>query len=147
MLLLNNSPLTIHTVRVSTTYIFTYRCIIVWTVLEGSSDDLREGLLVANDLVEDPEQGDPVAVVVAEETCEEGSTQGVLHSKGVLLIPQLEVGTCHRQGEGRGRDQCSHQNFEIGGCRGESKALVSNPAPILCECHYCAIDCCVLACV
>ena len=49
----------------------TYRCIAVWTVLEGSSDDLREGLLVANDLVEDPEQGDPVAVVVTEETCEE----------------------------------------------------------------------------
>ena len=29
----------------------------------------------------------------------------------------------------------------------ESKALVSNPAPILCEYHYCAIDCCVLECV
>ena len=46
------------------------------------------------------------------------------------------------------RQQCSHQNFEIGGCRGvESKALVSHPAPILHECHYRAIDCCVLACV
>ena len=44
--------------------------------------------------------------------------------------------------------QCSHQNFEIGGCRGvESKALVSNSAPIFCEHHYCAISCCVLACV
>ena len=44
--------------------------------------------------------------------------------------------------------QCFCQSFEIGGCRGvESEALVSNPAPILCECHYCAIDYCVLACV
>ena len=29
----------------------------------------------------------------------------------------------------------------------ESKALVSNPAPILRESHYCGIDYCVLACV
>ena len=47
-----------------------------------------------------------------------------------------------------GNCQCSHQNFEIGGCRGvESKALVLNPAPILREDHYCAIDSCVLECV
>ena len=44
-------------------------------------------------------------------------------------------------------NQCSRQNFEIGGAGVECKALVSNPAPILCEHHYCAIGCCVLACV
>ena len=99
-LFMNFSGCTITPYR-SPHHTLTYRCIAVWTVLEGSSDDLWEGLLVANDLVEDPEQGDPVAVVVTEETCEEWSAQGVFHSKGVLLIPQLEVGTCHRQGRGR----------------------------------------------
>ena len=45
--------------------------------------------------------------------------------------------------------QCSPQNFEIGGAGVgvEAKALVLNPVPIPHECHYCAIDCCVLACV
>ena len=46
------------------------------------------------------------------------------------------------------RRQCSRKNFEIGGCWGvESKALVSNLAPILRECQYCTIGCCGLACV
>ena len=31
--------------------------------------------------------------------------------------------------------------------KGNSEALVWNPAPVLRERHYCAIDCCVLACV
>ena len=44
--------------------------------------------------------------------------------------------------------QCSRQKFEVEGCMGvESKALVSNSAPILREHHYCSIDCCVLVCV
>ena len=43
-------------------------------------------------------------------------------------------------------DKCSGQNLEIGGCRKvKSRALISNPAPILHERHYCTIDCCVLA--
>ena len=61
--------------------------------LEGSSDDFWEGLLVADDLMEDLQQGDPVAVVVTEEAGEEGPAQSVLHSKGVLLIPELQIGT------------------------------------------------------
>lgn len=72
---------------------FTYRWIVVRTVLEGSSDDFREGMLVADDLMEDLQQGDPVTMVVTEETGEEGCSQSVLHSKGILLIPELQVGT------------------------------------------------------
>lgn len=40
--------------------------------LEGSSDDFWEGLLVADDLMEDLQQGDPVTVVVTEEAGKEG---------------------------------------------------------------------------
>ena len=44
--------------------------------------------------------------------------------------------------------QCSCHRIWSRGCRGvEFKALVSNPAPILHECHYCTTGCCVLACV
>ena len=66
---------------------FTYRWIVVRMVLEGSSDDFREGMFVADDLMEDLQQGDPVTVVVTEETGEEGCSQSVLHGKGILLIP------------------------------------------------------------
>lgn len=72
---------------------FTYRGITVRIVLERSSDDFREGLLVSDDLMEDLGQGDPVTVVVTEEAGEERPTQGILHSKGVLLIFDLQVGT------------------------------------------------------
>ena len=44
--------------------------------------------------------------------------------------------------------QCSRQNFEIGRCMWvKSKALVSNPAPILRKSHYCAINCRVRTCM
>ena len=67
-----------------------------------------------------------------------GPPRGVSQEK--LHVP---FGNSERETRGK---QCFHQTSEIVGSKGvESKALVSNPAPILREGHYCTINCRVLA--
>ena len=42
--------------------------------------------------------------------------------------------------------QYSHQNFEIGGCRGGVQSTSLKSSPYLRKCRYCAIDCAIVTC-